>query len=277
MSAPLLHLPGQAFTIWTRPPHHSGAASHGPIISLPGKQFTIWTRSVAKAPLVTSPAVAAAVATTPADQAAQAQTFSAGKTWLSRLAWLAVPFLGALWYSDHQRQNKLTAELTQNHLVDEALKTKFQDQSSSLSQERASLASQLEAAESKHRELALELSRMKASLDSMKAILVGKTLEAQSASDKADALKQEVNALKSGFGDKESAWNNSLAVLKADASKARQTLEQRELEMKDQIAKVEAERAAAQKEAAAAAATLAERTSQLETLLKKLPALPAIP
>ncbi len=267
MSAPLLHLPGQAFTVWTRPGRPTPKTAVRPAISLPGKQFTVWTRPGTKPSRVAPVAASVPAKSTPAT--------TAGKSWLSRAGWLAVPFLGALWYSDHQSQNKQAEALRQHHLMEEARKVIFQNQASNLSQERANLTSQLEAAETKQRELNLETGRLKTSLSGVKDELAAKTLAAQGAIETAAAVKQELAAVKSGFGEKESAWNNSLAVLKAEASKAKQTLEQRELEMKDQIVKVEADRAAAQRVAAEAAARLTELESQLDALRKKLPAAPA--
>ena len=263
-----LHLPGKAFTIWTRNIISVPANVNQPVteaksrkISLPGKQFTIWTRSK------TSPSP------TPAVCFPEGKCSTTGNTavnpWLSRAAWLAVPFMGALWYSDHQRQNSQIDNLAEDQLATEQLKGEFQNQSSSLSQELAQKTATLNSLQTKEQAVSMERDGIKAALNISQQTLKAKSAELDGALEKVKSLTNEISSVKSSFGTKEEAWNNSVAALKEEATRARQTLEQRELEMKDALVKVEAARAQALKEAAAAATKAQELAAELEALKKK--------
>ncbi len=278
---PLLTLPGQAFTVWTRrsvatPSMTQPAGSAVPVggarrISLPGKQFTIWTRAASLAGGSRLAKSLLPACSAPRESAASA---GGGNPWLTRAALLAVPIMGALWYSDHKSQNSRVEAITQNHAADEVLKTQFQDQASNLSQQLTQRSQAMAQVLAKEEVTAKSRDEAKAALGAAEQLLRTKVTELGAGEAKLAAVTKELAAVKNSFGSKEEAWNNSLAAMKQEASHARQTLEQKELEMKNILAKAEGERAAAQKEAAAAALKVQELTAELAAMRKALPAVP---
>ena len=267
-------LPGNQFTVWTQalgPLEAEETCPAAPVkIRLPGNQFTVWTKPVGK------PVVNPALISTPAKASDQGSGKCCGP-WISRAALLALPVVLALWVWDHNSQTKQFRSLVEAKKAENLQKRKNFERARTLSHQLAEKTALLSDLETKSQTVGKERDGAKQALASTEQSLKTIETEAQSNATKLAAATRELAAIRKELSDKETALGNSVTTLKAEAGKLKQALEQKDLEMKDSLAKLDAEKATAVKDAAAAMAKVSELATQVEQLKKDVEAAKAAP
>ena len=276
MSSPTsrIVLPGNQFTVWTQALGPLDAEEFCPTapskIRLPGNQFTVWTKPVGK------PVVNPAHVSAPAKPSNQESGKCCG-SWISRAALIGLPVVLALWVWDHNSQTKQFRGLVEAKKAENVQKRKNFERARVLSHQLAEKSALLSDLETKSQTVGKERDGAKQALASTEQSLKTIETEAQSNSTKLAAATKELVAIRKELSDKETALGNSVTTLKAEAGKLKQALEQKDLEMKDSLAKLDAEKATAVKDAAAAMAKVSELTAQIDQLKKDVDAAKTAP
>ena len=265
-SNPPLQLPGNSFSIWTRPVLGIPVPKPARYL-LPDRSFTIWTRSQAQ------PAVRPATAS----PAPVRQVTPKASSWAGRAALLGLPVVAGLWIFDHLQNGEALQRLGEEQRAQAETSQHLRDQAAMLTKSLEERAALLTDVDSKSRSIASErdaaMQTIKSSQEARKA--ADATLQTKLAA--LTKALSEVATLKQQAAEKEGEFTQSLNALRSEFSQLKQTADQKEADLQNALAKLEADKAAAVNEAAKAASQVRELTTRLEKAAKEAPAPPAEP
>lgn len=267
-----LRLPGRQFTLWTQTTGTKPTLGGRPApFKLPGRQFSIWTRPelaglTAKGPQKSPAAKVAAPAGEPSAAAS-----GSGVSKLGLVAG-AVILAGvvAKWRMDVADSRKELRAANEQKVAAVQAKHEAVEAKKKASESITVKNAALTELETKALSVSKERDGAKQSLAQTEEKLKLAETAAKEASGKLESTAKALTDLQKDVGVKEAAMNNSVAALKEEATKLKRSLEQKELEARDALAKIESEKAAAIKDASTAAAQVRDLTSQREKLQAEL-------
>ena len=233
-----------------------------------GRQFTVWTgrsSSPRQAPVSIGPA-------RPSPVAAPAQT--SRFRWVSRAALLILPVLAVLWFLDHQQQGRLAETLRGEQQSREQEGQHLRTELASLTQALTEKSALLTDLETKSQTVAKERDGAKQALATAEQALKSASADAEAKSSQLAKSTADLASARKELTEKETALTNSMNILRSEAAKLKQTLAQQEAESKNSLATLEAEKASAINQAAAAMNQVRELTAKLEQLAKEPPPAP---